>query len=127
MKGTSVTTSFPVDSLVGEAGGGGDGGAAGGVGEITTAFCCGVAVGTGGGVAVPVGTGDGARVGAGAVAKLLFTTGACTAAMFSSLVKYRKPPTPIAVRQTTVTATGHIQFGCPCPETLAGFLTCGVA
>jgi hypothetical protein len=43
----------------------------------------------------------------------------------SILVKYRKPATPIATKHTTVTATGHIQFG---PAGAAGgFLNCGVA
>src|SRR3984885_13003732 len=31
----------------------------------------------------------------------------------SSLVKYRKPPTPIAARHTTSTTAGHSQFGAP--------------
>ena len=44
----------------------------------------------------------------------------------SSVVKYRKPPTPMAARQISVTATGHIQFG-DAAAGLTGFLTCGVA
>ncbi len=43
----------------------------------------------------------------------------------SSLARYGKPPTPIATRQTTITASGHIQFGAA--VALAGFFfTCGM-
>jgi len=43
----------------------------------------------------------------------------------SSLARYRKPPTPIATRQTTITASGHIQFGVA--AALAGFFfNCGM-
>ena len=45
----------------------------------------------------------------------------------SILVKYRKPPTPIATRHTTVTATGHIQFGPAGAGAAGGFFNCGVA
>src|SRR5262245_39906085 len=44
----------------------------------------------------------------------------------SSLVRYRKPPTPIAAMQTTATASGHIQFNAAVAFT-AGFLNCGAA
>ena len=109
------------------------------LGVLATAL--GVAIGldspTGGGTSV--GEGDGELVGASAgdgdddgdddgdgLTGLRATAGVWTAAIFSSLVKYRKPPTPIALRLTTVTTTGHIQSGADRSKTLIGFLTCGV-
>ena len=58
------------------------------------------------GVAVGVAAGDGG-------VQLLLAAAIASERMPASpvLVKYRKPPTPIATRHTSVTATGHIQFG----------------
>src|ERR1700688_3341561 len=47
-------------------------------------------------------------------------------AVSSILVKYRKPVTAMATRQTTATTAGHIQFGAA-EALVTGFLNCGVA
>src|SRR6266849_3517244 len=75
---------------------GGGEGAGGGAG--TAAF----------GAAVAAGATDGEGVGA---ASLLTEDELFGPPGISSLARYRKPPTPIATRQTTITASGHIQFG----------------
>src|SRR5258707_13263630 len=99
--GTVSASNFSPDGI-----GGGEGGGAGG----------------GGAAVVGVGAADGEGAG---LASLLVEDETFDATGISSLVKYRKPPTPIATRQINVTATGHIQFGAT--AALMGFLTCGVA
>jgi len=76
---------------------------------------------------VGAGAGVGAVDAEGAGPASLLLEDATLVAEVSSLVKYRKPPTPIAVSQTSVTATGHIQFGAVVAPALTGFFTCGVA
>src|ERR1700722_5053808 len=44
----------------------------------------------------------------------------------SIFVKYKKPPTPMATSDTTVTTSGHIQCGAAWARTGGGFFTCGV-
>src|SRR5438034_265019 len=107
MNGTFVAANLSVDTTMG----GADGGAA-------DACLVGISVGVGTTAATD---GDGvAGVGVG-VAAASFDPLA-----ISILVKYRKPPTPIATRQTTNTTAGHSQFA-PAAGFAAGFLTCGVA
>src|SRR6266700_2268616 len=115
MNGVVSTANFSL-----EASGGGDA-AGGGAGTAT----CGAEVGVEAGAAVAtcVGLADGAGTGPALSLAIDVTLGADV----SSLVKYRNPPTPIAERLTSVTATGHIQFGGPEYCAFAGFLTCGVA
>src|SRR6266702_4503898 len=89
------------------------------------------------GIGAGAGGGDGAAVfGAGVAAGATDGEGAGAASLLadddpfepagvSSLARYRKPPTPIATRQTTITASGHIQFGVA--VALAGFFfNCGM-
>src|SRR5216684_4922048 len=74
------------------------------------------------GAGVAAGATDGGGVGA---ASLLADDDPFEPAGISSLARYRKPPTPIATRQTTITASGHIQFGVA--VALAGFFfNCGM-
>src|ERR1700676_5278262 len=80
-----------------------------------------------GAAVVGAGTGVGAADGEGAGLASLLVVDATMVAVDSSLVKYRKPPTPIATRQINVTATGHIQLGAVVAPALTGFLNCGVA
>src|ERR1700682_477900 len=102
--GTVSATNF---SFEGIGGGKGDGGAAG-----AAAFGTGEAAGAT----------DGEGVGA---ASLLAEDGPFDPPGVSSRARYRKPPTPIATRQTTITASGHIQFGAA--AALAGFFfNCGM-
>src|SRR6266702_1546913 len=68
------------------------------------------AIGGGEGAAtVFVGAGAGAETAEGARAGAALLLEAPDPSCFSSLVKYRKPPTPMATIHTA--ATGHIQFG----------------
>src|SRR6266704_3482348 len=89
----------------------------------------GIGAGAGGGAGAAVfgaGVAAGATDGEGAgAASLLADDDPFEPAGISSLARYRKPPTPIATRQTTTTASGHIQFGVA--VALAGFfVTCGM-
>src|SRR5258708_30242640 len=88
--GTVSASNFSPDRI-----GGGEGGGAGGAGAAV------VGAGTG------VGAADGEGAGG---ASLLVEDETFDATGISSLVRYSKPPTPIATRQINVTATGHIQF-----------------
>jgi hypothetical protein len=89
-------------------------------GAVATA-CAGAAGGDGAaagdGCAIP----DSAAGGEGAFDVALGAPGS------SSLVKYKKPATPIATTQTTVTARGHIQFGVAAVWAVSAFFSCGVA
>src|SRR6266849_2699729 len=93
--GTVSATNFSLEGIGG--GGGAAGAAAFGAGE-------------------GAGATDGEGVGA---ASLLAEDGPFGPPGVSRLARYRKPPTPIATRQTTITASGHIQFGVA--AALAGF------
>src|SRR5437879_2241663 len=97
-----------------------------GGGGATAAFAAGVGVEAGVGVTTCVGVADGVGTGLALLLAVDVTVDVTLGADVSSLVKYRNPPTPIAARQTSVTAAGHIQLGDPATA-LAGFLTCGVA
>src|ERR1700675_98232 len=55
--------------------------------------------------------GNGATDGSGDGATLLLANDCFSPAGISILVKYRKPPTPMAARHTTITTAGHIQLG----------------
>src|SRR5438477_12118794 len=80
--------------------------------------------GEGGGAAtVFVDAGAGAETAEGARAGAALLLEAPDPSCFSSLVKYRKPPTPMATIHTA--ATGHIQFGVTAAA--AGFFNCGTA
>jgi hypothetical protein len=104
--GTVSAANFSVGGI-----GGGEGGEGAGAGTC-------VAVAGGGGAGDARSGLDGAGV-AGVEAVTLAVSG------FSTLLKYKNPPTPIAAIHTRVTATGHIQFGIAAAA--AGFfLTCGV-
>ena len=104
--GTVSATSFSPD---GTGGGAGDGaalaevGAGAGVGD-------GDVDASGDGVAGDA-AGDGATDGGGDGATLLLANDCFSPAGISILVKYRKPPTPMAARHTTITTAGHIQLG----------------
>src|ERR1700719_4093604 len=89
----------------------------------------GIGGGEGGGaafadVAAGVGVADGDAAGAGT---LLAEDEPFEATGISSLVKYRKPPTPMAARHTTATTKGHIQAGAAWAGGSAFFFTCGGA
>lgn len=74
---------------------------------------------------VGVGLGGGAGKGA---ALLIANETSLLLGNNSSLVKYRKPATPIATIETTPTINGHIQYGVAAGAAFAGdFLTCGEA
>src|SRR5712664_1754226 len=98
---TNGTVSAANFSLEGIGGGKGGGGAAG-----VAAF----------GAGKGAGATDGEGVGA---TSLLAEDGPFGPPGVCRLARYRKPPTPIATRQTTITASGHIQFGVA--AALAGF------
>jgi len=112
MNGTLAAANFSVDTTIG----------------VDDEVCCevggaGVAVGT----AAATEVGKGAGTGVDVVVALDADDGPLDPADSSSLVKYRKPPTPIAASPTDAATTGHIQFGGPEAAALAGFLTCGFA
>src|SRR5882724_2045512 len=106
--GVVSTANFSLEGIGGGEGAGGGGAA--------SAFTAGVAVGIG------VATCAGAADGAGVRLVLSLAVDVPLGADVLSVVKYRKPPTPIAARQTSVTATGHIQLGAA-EAGLTGFLT----
>src|SRR5882672_5504452 len=95
--GTVSAANFSLEGCGGEGGGGVAGAAVFGAGE-------------------GAGATDGEGVGA---ASLLAEDGPFGPPGVSRLARYRKPPTPTATRQTTITASGHIQFGVA--AALAGF------
>ena len=115
MKETDAAANFSPEAIGGAEGAGGIGAAAAEVG-----------VDVGVGVTTCVGMADGAGAGLAMLLAAGVVVDAALGIDVSSLVKYRNPPTPIAARQTSVTAAGHIQLGDPATA-LAGFLTCGVA
>src|SRR5258708_4194389 len=112
-KGTVSATNFSPDGA-----GGGEGGGAAladvGAGE-GVARGDGVAGGgddaSGEGDAGGDGDTDGDVDGDGDGATLLLANDCFEPPGISILVKYRKPPTPMAARHTTITTTGHIQLG----------------
>src|SRR3979411_3057306 len=108
MNGTVSATNFSLGGIGGGEGWGGGGG--------------------GGSALAKIGAGEGVADGEGAGAGLLLAEGDCLDPIgISSLVKYRNPATPMATRDTTVTANGHIQFGVAEAGTGGGFfLNCGV-
>src|SRR5882757_6374411 len=57
---------------------------------------------------------------------LLAEAGPLSPPGISSLVKYRNPATPMATREITVAAKGHIQFGVAEAAAVGGFFSCGV-
>lgn len=114
--GTVSAANFSAGGIGGTEGGGGGGGGAATVGVAGSG-----AAGTGAGAA-GVGAGeaevDGAGDGADVVEAIFVAPG------FSTLLKYKNPPTPIAARHTSVAATGQTQLGI---AAAAGFfLSCGI-
>src|SRR6478752_10104423 len=91
--GTDAAANFSPGAIVG--------------GEAAAAFDA--TFGAGASVAAGVGSAGVATDGAGAGLVPLLAVDVDFGAEVSSLVKYRKPPTPMAARQTSVAATGHIQ------------------
>src|SRR5436305_387057 len=120
MNGIDAAANFSPEAIGGAEGAGGIGAAAAEVGVdvgVGVTTCVGMADGAGAGLAM--------LLAAGVVVDA--EVDAVLGIDVSSLVKYRNPPTPIAARQTSVTAAGHIQPGGPEACALTGFLTCGVA
>src|SRR5260221_14458439 len=81
--------------------------------------------GVGGSAFASVGAGAGVVEGAGTEA-LLAEAGPLSPPGISSFVKYRNPATPMATREITVAAKGHIQFGVAEAGAVGGFFSCGV-